>query len=52
MVVALALLIPLLDLTWPWSLITWVIIVGFLGMSFLGFRLIWSIWRSNRKQKQ
>lgn len=52
MTVALALLIPQVDLTWPWSLITWVIVVGFLGMSFLGLRLIWSIWRSNRKQKK
>ncbi|MFN2236077.1 MAG: ABC1 kinase family protein [Anaerolineales bacterium] len=50
MTVALALLIPSLDLTWPWSLITWIIFLGFLGMSFLGIRLIWSIWRSNRKK--
>jgi len=52
MIVALALLIPRLDLTWPWRFITWVIILGFLGMGFLSFRLIWSIWRSNRRQKQ
>ena len=51
MTLALALLIPQLDLTWPWSLITWVILLGFLGMSFLVLRLIWSMWRSNRKQK-
>ncbi|MFC1997146.1 ABC1 kinase family protein [Chloroflexota bacterium] len=51
MTLALALLVPRLDLTWPWSLITWVILLGFLGMSFLVLRLIWSMWRSNRKQK-
>jgi ubiquinone biosynthesis protein len=51
MTIALALLIPGLDLTWPWSLITWVILLGFLGMSYLALRLIWSMWRSNRKQK-
>jgi ubiquinone biosynthesis protein len=51
MTLALALLIPRVDFTWPWSLITWVILLGFLGMSFLGLRLIWSIWRSNRKQR-
>lgn len=51
MTLALALLIPNLDLTWPWSLITWVILLGFLGISYLGLRLMWSIWRSNRKQK-
>ncbi len=52
MTVALALLIPQIDLTWPWGLITWVIMLGFLGMSFLGLRLVWSIWRSNHKSKQ
>jgi ubiquinone biosynthesis protein len=52
MTVALALLIPQLDLTWPWSLITWVILLGFVGMGFLGLRLLWSVWRSNRKQKK
>ena len=51
MLVALALLIPNMDLSWPWSFITWVIILGFLGMSFLGVQLIWSIWRSNRRNK-
>jgi len=51
MTLALALLIPNLDLTWPWSLVTWVILLGFLGISYLGLRLMWSIWRSNRKQK-
>jgi ubiquinone biosynthesis protein len=51
MIVALALLIPRLDFTWPWGVITWVIILVFLGMSFLGVQLIWSIWRSNRRNK-
>jgi len=51
MTVALALLVPQVDFSWPWGLITWMILLGFLGMSFLGLRLIWSIWRSNRKQR-
>ena len=51
MTLALALLIPQLDLTWPWSLITWVILLGFVAMSFLVLRLIWSMWRSNRNKK-
>ncbi len=51
MMVALALLIPRLDLTWPWGLVTWVILLGFLGIIFLGLRLMWSIWRSNKNQK-
>jgi ubiquinone biosynthesis protein len=52
MTVALALLIPQVDLTWPWGLITWTIVLGFVGMSFLSLRLLWSIWRSNREQKK
>jgi ubiquinone biosynthesis protein len=50
--VALALLIPHLDTTWPWGIITWVILVGFVFMCVLGLRLIWSILRSRRKRKR
>jgi ubiquinone biosynthesis protein len=47
--VALALLIPSLDLTWPWNLPTWLIVVGFVMMVGLSLWLIWSILRSNRR---
>jgi ubiquinone biosynthesis protein len=47
--VALALLIPSLDLTWPWNLPTWLIVVGFVLMVGLSLWLIWSILRSNRR---
>jgi ubiquinone biosynthesis protein len=50
--VALALLIPHLDTTWPWGIITWVILIGFVAMCVLGLRLIWSILRSRRKRKR
>ncbi|MGD8807383.1 MAG: AarF/UbiB family protein, partial [Chloroflexota bacterium] len=46
--VALALLIPSLDLAWPWNLVTWLIVLGFLLMVGLSLWLIWSILRSNR----
>ncbi|HMR64656.1 MAG TPA: AarF/ABC1/UbiB kinase family protein [Anaerolineae bacterium] len=45
-IVALALLIPTLNLTWPWGLLTWIIIVGFVVMSVLALWLMWSIFRS------
>ena len=47
--VALALLIPSLDLTWPWNLPTWLIVLGFVMMVGLSLWLIWSILRSNRR---
>jgi ubiquinone biosynthesis protein len=45
-IVALALLIPTLNLSWPWGLLTWIIILGFAVMSILALWLIWSIFRS------
>ncbi len=48
-IVALALLIPTLDLTWPWPLLAWIVIAGFVVMSILGLWLMWSIFRSGRK---
>jgi ubiquinone biosynthesis protein len=48
LIVALALLIPQLDLSWPWSFITWIIIAGFSAMIFFGLWLLWSIFRSGR----
>lgn len=47
--IGLALLIPSLDLTWPWNLPTWLIIIGFLLIVTLALWLIWSILRSNRR---
>ncbi len=46
LVLGLALLIPTLDLTWPWSLITWIIVVTFVAMCILAISLVWSIFRS------
>ncbi|MFL7794999.1 MAG: hypothetical protein AB8I69_22860, partial [Anaerolineae bacterium] len=40
--------IPSLDLTWPWRWLTWFVLAGFIGVSFLGIWLIWNIWRSGR----
>jgi ubiquinone biosynthesis protein len=49
--VALALLLPNLDLTWPWGLITWIILLTFVVVSILGLQLVWSIFRSRRRRK-
>jgi ubiquinone biosynthesis protein len=46
MIIALAMLIPTLNLTWPWGLITWIIIASFVVMIFLGLWLVISILRS------
>jgi len=47
--IGLSLLIPSLDLTWPWGLVTWLLVMGFLVIVILAFWLIWSILRSNRR---
>jgi len=47
---ALAFLIPLLDFTWPWSLITWMILIGFVVLFILGLQLLWSILRSRLRR--
>ena len=50
LVVALALLIPRLDLsTWPWNLLTWLIVLSFLGASVLAAWVILSILRSGSR---
>jgi hypothetical protein len=51
LIVALAMLIPIIDLTWPWDLITWIIMVAFGVMCFLGLWLLISILRSGRDFK-
>ena len=50
--IALAMLIPRLDMTWPWSLISWVIVIGFVTMVFLSLWLIWMIIRSGRNLRE
>jgi len=47
--IGLSLLIPSLDLTWPWGLATWALVLGFLLIVTLALWLIWSILRSNRR---
>jgi hypothetical protein len=47
MVIALALLLPSLHLeSWPWDVVTWLIVIGFGFVSVLAFWLIVSILRS------
>lgn len=49
---ALAFLIPRLDFTWPWSLITWIVVLGFMALFILGIQLLWSIFRSGRSRRK
>ncbi len=49
LIIALASLIPIMDLIWPWNLLTWIVVVSFVAMSLLAIWLIWSILRSNRR---
>ena len=47
MVIALALLLPALHLqSWPWDVVTWVIVIGFAFVAIVAFWLIVSILRS------
>ncbi len=47
--IGLALLLPSLDLAWPWGVLTWLAILGFGAVVVLAFWLLWSIWRSGRR---
>jgi len=47
-IVALALLIPALNLNAQWGIITWLVILGFIVASFLGLWLLITIWRAGR----
>jgi len=49
LIVGLALLLPNLDLTWPWRLLTWIAVLGFSVVVVLALWLLWSIWRSGRR---
>jgi ubiquinone biosynthesis protein len=52
MLVALAFLIPRLDFTWPWGLMTWLILGGFLLLLFLAARLAWLTVRTVRRKNR
>ncbi len=47
--IGLALLLPSLDLTWPWGLLTWIAVLGFAAVVVLALWLLWAIWRSGRR---
>jgi ubiquinone biosynthesis protein len=44
--IGLALMLPTLDLTWPWGLVTWLAVLAFGAVVVLTLWLLWSIWRS------
>jgi uncharacterized membrane protein len=47
MVIALAMLLPSLHLaSWPWDVITWLIVIGFVFVAVVAFWLIVSLLRS------
>jgi ubiquinone biosynthesis protein len=46
-ILALARLIPSLDLTRPWGWFTWFVMTTFAIVNLLGLWLLWSIWRSD-----
>lgn len=48
LIMALASLLPVLDLAWPWGWVTWVVVIVFGGVSLLGLWLAWNIWQSGR----
>jgi ubiquinone biosynthesis protein len=48
LLIGLAFLAPHLDLTWPWRLITWIIMGGFVTLVILMARLVWSFFRSGK----
>ncbi len=52
LIVALALLIPRLNLTWPWDLVTWIILIAFVVLCGLALWLLWSIFRSGRTRNR
>jgi ubiquinone biosynthesis protein len=51
LVLGLSLLIPYIDLTWPWNFFTWIILVAFFTTLFLALWLIWSILRTGGTSK-
>jgi ubiquinone biosynthesis protein len=51
-VVGLAILLPSLDLTWPFNIITWIAIGVFVLALILSIQLLWSIFRSRRGRRR
>ncbi len=49
LIIAMALLIPTLDLTWPWSIQVWTIVIGFVAMCVVSAWLGLWILRSNSR---
>lgn len=45
LIVGLAAILPSLDLSWPWSLTTWLVLPGFLGAVLLSMWWLWSVLR-------
>jgi ubiquinone biosynthesis protein len=46
MILGLALLVPSMNLVWPWGFLTWVVVVAFFVVLFLGMWLVLSVLRS------
>jgi ubiquinone biosynthesis protein len=51
-IIALALLIPTIDLTWPWKIKTWAVLFAFIFTCVLGLWLMWSIFRSRSRRRK
>lgn len=51
LILGLALIIPNLDLTWPWNFLTWIAVLTFVIMCILAISLVWSIFRSVTRSK-
>ena len=52
LLLATAFLIPRLDFSWTWNLLTWIVVLGFVVLLFLGLQLLWSILRSGRRRRK
>lgn len=50
--VALALLLPKMNFTWPWGFLTWIIVIGFTVMTILTFQMVWSIISAHRRNRK
>lgn len=46
LIIGFGMVIPSLDLTWPWPLTTWLVMPGFLGMFVLSLWWLWTTLRS------
>lgn len=49
LMIGLALMLPTLDLVWPWGLVTWLAVLTFGLAVVLTLWLLWAIWRSGRR---